>query len=105
MADTTFKSTARDAARDLSSAADTAADMATDFAGDVSDVASRAANKATALGNRAMDQLHATTDYFREHDVKEMADDLKGWVKENPTQALIAAAAVGFLAAAFIRRR
>jgi ElaB/YqjD/DUF883 family membrane-anchored ribosome-binding protein len=109
MADTTYKSTARDAARDLSSAASSAADdaanMASDFAENVSDVASRASKQATALGNRAMDQFQATADYFREHDVKEIANDLKGWVKENPTQALIAAAAFGFLTAALLKRR
>ena len=105
MADTTYKSTARDAARDLTSAADDAADMASDFAENVSDVASRASKQATALGNRAMDQFQATADYFREHDVKEIANDLKGWVKENPTQALIAAAAFGFLTAALLKRR
>jgi ElaB/YqjD/DUF883 family membrane-anchored ribosome-binding protein len=57
------------------------------------------------VGNRAMDQLSATADYFRETDVKEIASDLRSWVKENPTQALLAAAAVGFLTAAVLRRR
>jgi len=105
MADTTYKSTARDAARDLSSAVDSASETASEFAGNVADAAARAQKQATVLGNRAMDQLSATADYFREHDVKEIASDLRSWVKENPTQAMIAAAAVGFLAAALLRRR
>lgn len=106
MADTTYKSTARDTARDLSSAAaDGAANLASDFADTVSDVAARAQKQASALGSKAVDQLSATADYFRERDVKAIAADVRSWVKENPTQALVAAAALGFVAATLLRRR
>ena len=101
MADTTYKSTVRD----LSSATEGAADVAADFAGTVSDVASRAQKQAAALGNRAVDAFNDTASYIREHDMSEIAEDVKSWVKSNPTQALIAAAALGFVAGTLLRRR
>jgi ElaB/YqjD/DUF883 family membrane-anchored ribosome-binding protein len=45
------------------------------------------------------------TSYLREHDTQEMLADLRAYVKAHPTQALIGAAAFGFLAAALLRRR
>src|SRR5690349_799914 len=97
MADTTFRSTAK--------MADDAADMASNVADTVADAASRVSDKASAFGKKAVDQLNATTEYFRENDVNAMVSDVKSWARSNPTQALIAAAAVGFLAATLIRRR
>jgi ElaB/YqjD/DUF883 family membrane-anchored ribosome-binding protein len=45
------------------------------------------------------------TSYLREHDTQDMLADLRAYVKAHPTQALIGAAAFGFLAAALLRRR
>jgi ElaB/YqjD/DUF883 family membrane-anchored ribosome-binding protein len=84
---------------------DDATNMASEAANTASDMASRVQDRASAIGKKAVDQFNATAGYLREHDVKEMADDLNSWVKSHPTQALIAAAAVGFVAAALLRRR
>jgi ElaB/YqjD/DUF883 family membrane-anchored ribosome-binding protein len=90
MAETNYNSS-RELGRDLSSMADDAADMASEVGGRVSDAASRAQQK--------------VMDYFRTHDASDILEDVNGYVKEHPTQALLAAAALGFLAAAVLRRR
>jgi len=68
--------------------ADDAADMAAEVGGRVSDAASRAQQQ--------------VVDYFRNHNASDMLEDLNGYVKEHPTQALLAAAAIGFLTAALL---
>jgi len=101
MADTTYKTT-EDAVRDIK---DTAREYASDVADNVSDAASRVQEKASAYTRKAADQFNAATDYFRDHEMKEIAEDAKAWVREHPTQAIIGAAALGFLTAALLRRR
>ena len=97
MPETTYRST-----KDM---ADDAADMASNVADTVTDAASRVSDRASAIGKKAVDQFNATTEYFRDNDVNAMVSDVKSWARSNPTQALLAAAAVGFLAATLIRRR
>jgi ElaB/YqjD/DUF883 family membrane-anchored ribosome-binding protein len=77
--------------KSVDSVADTAADLASQAASQMSDVAAQAQKKVTS--------------YLREHDTQEMLADLRAYVKAHPTQALIGAAAFGFLAAALLRRR
>jgi len=101
MADTTYKTTEH-AMRDIK---DTAREYASDVADNVSDAASRVQEKASAYTRKAADQFNAATDYFRDHEMKEIAEDAKAWVREHPTQAIIGAAALGFLTAALLRRR
>jgi ElaB/YqjD/DUF883 family membrane-anchored ribosome-binding protein len=95
---------------------DQAREFASDMTEEVTDAASRvkdtaseygrkAKDTASEYGRKAVDQFNVAGDYFREHDVKEIAEDAKAWVRENPTQAIIGAAALGFLAAALLRRR
>jgi ElaB/YqjD/DUF883 family membrane-anchored ribosome-binding protein len=91
MAETNFNAPIRESGRDLSSMANDAADMASEVGGRVSEAASRAQQK--------------VADYFRSHDASDMLEDLNGYVKAHPTQALLAAAAFGFVAAALLRRR
>ena len=98
MTNTTFRSTGREAAEDLSN-------VASDVTETVADAASRIQDRASEIGKKAVDQFTATTEYFREHDVKEMMADVNEWVKRHPAQALVAAAAVGFVAATILRRR
>ena len=105
MANTVFGTTGRDMANDAEAMRNNAADVASEAADAASDIASRVQDRASAIGKKAVDQFNSTAGYLREHDVKEMADDLNSWVKSHPAQALIAAAAVGFVAAAFLRRR
>ena len=87
-----------DVRRAASKAVDTATDMASQAAENVSSMASD-------LRQKAMNKLSDTATYFRENDVQAMTADFKGWVKENPTQALIGAVAIGFLAGTLLRRR
>jgi ElaB/YqjD/DUF883 family membrane-anchored ribosome-binding protein len=91
MADTNYNASTLESNRDLSSMADDAADMAAEVGGRVSDAAQRAQQK--------------VVQYFRTHGASDMLEDLNGYVKDHPTQALLAAAAVGFMAAALLRRR
>jgi ElaB/YqjD/DUF883 family membrane-anchored ribosome-binding protein len=102
MADTTYKPTTGDTARDMK---DQARDFATDMSEGVSDATSRVKDQASEYGRKAVDQFNAATEYFRGHEMQEIAADAKAWVREHPTQALIGAAALGFLTAALLRRR
>jgi len=97
-----YKSMTKDVEREAYAVADTAADMASNAANRVSDVASQAANRVSDVASQAQRKV---TSYLREHDSKAMLADLESFVKSHPTQALIGAAAVGFLAAALLRRR
>lgn len=97
MADT-YKSLANDARDVASDFSDDARDVASDFTNRAGDMASDLQDQARAFGDRAMG-------YFRDHDMKAIANDLNSWVKSNPAQALIGAAALGFVAAALLRRR
>lgn len=102
MADTTYKPTTGDTVRDMK---DQAREFATDVSESASDAASRVKDQASEYGRKAVDQFNAATEYFRGHEMKEIADDAKAWVRQHPAQALIGAAALGFLAAALLRRR
>lgn len=102
MADTTYKPTTGDTVRDMK---DQARDFASDVSGTVSDATARAKDQASEYGRKAVDQFNAASEYFRGHDMKEIADDARAWVREHPTQAIIGAAALGFLTAALLRRR
>ena len=102
MADTTYKPTTGDVSRDMK---DQAREYASDMADGVTNAASRVQERASEYGRKAVDQFNAASEYFRDHDMNEIAEDAKAWVREHPTQALIGAAAVGFLAAALLRRR
>ena len=108
MSETTYGSTTNDLRRDAN-------DLARDAASAVSDVASRAQekaanfasrvqDKASTLGKTAADKLSATTTYFRDHEMREIASDVNEYVRANPTKSLLCAAAMGFLVAMMIRR-
>ena len=53
--------------------------------------------RVSSMAHTAADKLESTADYVREHDVRDMMGDVEHFVKDHPTQSLIAAAAVGFL--------
>jgi hypothetical protein len=52
----------------------------------------------------ARETLNNAVGYFREHDVRAITNDLKGYLQSHPTQALIGAVVLGFLAGRVIRR-
>ena len=105
MPETTYGSVVGDARGSVSSAADSLSDMTSEAIDKASDLASQAQEKASELGQKAVKRLGATADYFREHEMKEMVSDLNSYVKSHPTQALLGAAALGFLTAVLLRRR
>lgn len=51
-----------------------------------------------------MEEVSSTVEYVREHGLKDMVSGVTSWVKAHPTQALVGALALGFLAAALTRR-
>lgn len=58
----------------------------------------------TQFAHKAADKIGATADYVRDHGMKDMLVDMESYVKSHPTQALIGAAVVGFLAGRAMRR-
>ena len=103
MSDTTFGSAA-DARRAATSAAANISDAASRTVDTASDIAARAQETVATAGQDAIKKLSSAADYFREHEMKEIASDLQSYVKTHPTQALLGAAALGFLAAVLLRR-
>ena len=77
-------------------------DTTRDAAANLADQAARSVDRASEMAARAQTKV---TEYFREHDVQDMVEDLSSYVKKHPVQSLIAAASLGFLAAAVLRRR
>jgi ElaB/YqjD/DUF883 family membrane-anchored ribosome-binding protein len=101
----TIYNTESDLRRTANKAADTASNMASQASNMASQAADNVSNIASDLRDKAVNRLSETATYFREHDVQAITNDVKGWVKANPTQALIGAVAIGFLAGALLRRR
>ena len=54
--------------------------------------------KVQELGHETAHKLGETADYVRTHDSKAMMADIETFVKSHPSQALIAAGIIGFLA-------
>ena len=59
--------------------------------------------RTTEIASMAADKVEATSDYVREHDVKDMMSDLETLVRNHPTQSLVVAAAAGFLVGRMLR--
>lgn len=59
--------------------------------------------RTTEMAAMAADKMEATSSYIREHDVQDMMSDLETFVRQHPTQSLIAAAAAGFLVGRMLR--
>jgi ElaB/YqjD/DUF883 family membrane-anchored ribosome-binding protein len=55
------------------------------------------------FGHSAADRVQATADYLRETDLQTIGQDIQDLVRRYPTQALAAAAIVGFLIARGLR--
>lgn len=56
------------------------------------------------MAHKTADGLGATADYMRENSFRDMLGDVGEVVKAHPTQALLAALAVGFLVGRSMRR-
>jgi len=55
------------------------------------------------FARRAADKIGGAAQYVREHDVKDVMSEVESFVKDHPTQALIGAVVVGFLAGRSMR--
>ena len=104
MTETTYGSAAADARRAASSAAAGVTDAASRAVDEAANIASRAQETVAAVSQDAIKKVNHAADYFRDHEMKEIVSDLEGYVKTHPTQALLGAAALGFLAAVLLRR-
>ena len=72
--------------------------------GNAADLLDRAASglhtgvdSAGQISNSVESGMRSTAGYIRDHDFKEMGNDLMGVCRKHPAQALISAAVVGFL--------
>jgi hypothetical protein len=52
----------------------------------------------------AREKLNDAVGYFRNHDMRAIGNDLRGYLQSHPTQALVGAVVLGFLAGRAIRR-
>jgi ElaB/YqjD/DUF883 family membrane-anchored ribosome-binding protein len=56
------------------------------------------------FAHQTADTLSTTADYVRDNTMRDVVTDLKGYVKAHPTQALVGAAVVGFMAGRLLQR-
>jgi len=52
----------------------------------------------SGFAHQTAEKLNATAGYLRDHDVADIASEMKDFVKAHPTQAIIGAVVIGFLA-------
>jgi ElaB/YqjD/DUF883 family membrane-anchored ribosome-binding protein len=69
----------------------------------VASAAHATSDRVASAAHATADKLQATAEYVRDHDFKEMADDVTELVKRYPGQSLAAAAILGFLLARVMR--
>ena len=69
----------------------------------VASAAHATSDRVASAAHATADKLQATAEYVRDHDFKEMADDVADLVKRYPGQSLAAAAILGFLLARVMR--
>lgn len=62
------------------------------------------AERAADAGHSAGDALASGAEYVREHDVRDMMEDVMDVVRSNPGVALLSAAALGYLVGRVITR-
>jgi|SRR5215510_1431623 len=61
--------------------------------------------RAVNAAHRLADGMETTAAYLRNHDLSDMRDDLINVCRKHPAQALLSAAAFGFLLGSAIRRK
>ncbi len=83
-------------------------DPASDWGDEAAEQARRLGDKVSEGIDYAADQVRdhvdSTVEYFRTNDARRMLNDLTSYVKSHPTQALVGAVVVGFVAARLLRR-
>jgi ElaB/YqjD/DUF883 family membrane-anchored ribosome-binding protein len=68
------------------------------------DAASQVKDRIEDATSQVRDRVEGAVEYFRERGMQDLVDDLTQYVKSHPTQALIGAAVLGFVAGQIIRR-
>ena len=68
------------------------------------DAASQVKDRIEDATSQVRDRVEGAVEYFRERGMQDLVDDLTRYVKSHPTQALIGAAVLGFVAGQIIRR-
>lgn len=91
---TAFGSRAKD---DLSELSESAAQEARRFGNQMSEGIDRAADAVEEQTNRALA-------YLRDFDARKMMNDLTGYARSHPAQALVGAVILGFVTGRLIRR-
>jgi ElaB/YqjD/DUF883 family membrane-anchored ribosome-binding protein len=71
---------------------------------DVGNVTTQAGDLMEDVTAQVKDRVENAVEYVREHGMQDVVDDLMRYVKSHPTQALIGAAVLGFVAGQIIRR-
>jgi type IV secretory pathway TrbL component len=61
--------------------------------------------KAERVAHKIASGMESTATYLRDHDFKDMGDDIVGVAKRHPTEALLSALVIGFLAGRAMKRR
>ena len=79
-------------------------DKASEIATRVQETASDLSPRVSGMARQAADKVGATADYVRHNNVSAMLADVERFVKAQPTQALVGAVVIGFLAGRMLRR-
>jgi len=96
-----------------STVSDTVGRQRDNVAGGLDRVASTIHEKAGSLpggqktanaANRLADGMESTASYLRDHDLKDMGDNMAGMYRKYPVQSLLSAAAIGFLVGRALRK-
>jgi len=68
------------------------------------DLAAEAERSVSRAASSILGRLNGIVDYFHDNGVQEVMDDVTGYVKSHPAQALIGAAVIGFFVGRIARR-
>jgi len=98
---------AKEAGSQLAAGADTGMDRAASglesAATQVRERAGEGDGMRAAAGTKVADGLEKASTYLRDHESREVWDDLETYIRDHPTQALIGAVAAGFVLARVMR--
>lgn len=91
---------AREAGNEM---ADKVGEMAGKASSKINDMAGKASNKLNDMAETASTKVNDGLEYLRTRNLSEIADDAQELVRKHPTGSLLAAVAVGFMAAHYLR--
>jgi hypothetical protein len=68
------------------------------------DGAAHRAGQVSGVADRTADRLGSAAKYVRDHDTRDLLDQLAGLVRSHPGKSLLAVAALGFVTGRLLRR-